>query len=124
MKDQFFKFICVGLLSTIFNYLVFFLLYYYFSIFYLISSGAGFLSGVFLGYIFNRAWTFEYKTHTFKLMFFYTSIYCASLLLSLAFLKIVVDYFNVNVLFANVLAIGITTCTNFIGLKYLVFKTN
>ena len=123
ISTQFYKFIIVGIWSTIINYGMFYILLEFLGVNYLISSAAGFISGVFAGYGFNRKWTFGVKSvkkHSEILKYY--AVYITSLILSLLFLKVVVGIIGLDPKIANILAIGLTTCTNFIGIKIVVFK--
>jgi putative flippase GtrA len=123
IKKQFSKFILVGLLSTTVNYLIFFIALHYFFINYLISSGIGFIAGVFAGFFLNKNWTFDSRfVQTKRIIISYFLVYIFSLALSLVFLKITVGIFHASPEIANLLAICLTTCTNFIGTKFYVFK--
>ncbi|MCP4050644.1 MAG: GtrA family protein [bacterium] len=115
------KFIVVGILCTIVNYLVFFVLLDFLHWHYLLSSGTGFFSGVLVGYFFNRAWTFQIEDKSKTLLIKYSFVYICSLIISLAFLRLSVGVLGVNAKIANVIAIGITTCTNFSGIKFWAF---
>jgi len=123
IKKQFSKFILVGLLSTVVNYLIFFIALHYFFINYLISSGIGFVAGVFAGFFLNKNWTFDSRlVQTKRIIISYFLVYVFSLALSLVFLKIAVGILQITPEIANLLAICLTTCTNFIGTKFYVFK--
>jgi putative flippase GtrA len=123
MKNQFLKFIIVGIFSTFINYGLFYFLLNIFNINYLISSSLGFMAGVFGGFYLNKNWTYNDKNNQSKtLLWKYFSLYITSLLISLIFLKITVDYIGLNAEIANLLSIVITTCVNFIGTKFVVFK--
>lgn len=123
MKKQLIKFLIVGLYSTIINYFLFYFLYKIVNINYLISSSLGFIAGVFAGFYLNKNWTYNDKNNKSKtLLWRYFSLYLASLIISLIFLKVSVDYIGINAEIANLLAIVITTCVNFIGTKFLIFK--
>jgi len=120
---EFYRFIVVGVWSTIINYGIFYILLEFLSVNYLTSSAVGFISGVFAGYGFNRKWTFkvEKEKKNTEIIKYYT-VYIVSLILSLLFLKIIVDVVGVDPRIANILAIGLTTFTNFVGIKMVVFK--
>ena len=126
LKLQFGRFVVVGVISTIVNYSTFYALYKLLEVNYLIASSVGFMAGVGVGYFINKSWTFEYTLSSpivnSKLVVKYYLVYGFSLLLSLGFLKITVAYFKVDPIVANLLAIGITTITNFCGIKLLVFN--
>ena len=123
IKKQFIRFISVGLLSTIISYSIFFVALRTFSLHYLLAAVAGFLVGVGVGFSLNKNWTFsskEARSHEFILHYF--SVYTLSMIISLIFLRITVGGLGIPAEIANILAIGITTCTNFIGTKFFVFK--
>ena len=120
---QFYKFIVVGVGSTLVNYLIFYTLLEFLKINYLISSAFGFLFGMMIGYFLNRKWTFQMETKTTNAEIIkYFFVYAFSLILSLIFLKITVDAFKINTKIANFFALILTTFTNFIGIKMTVFK--
>ena len=123
LRKQFLRFITVGLLSTAVSYSAFYIALRYFSINYLIAACIGFVVGVFVGFSFNKNWTFgSTEDRSKKMIVRYFSVYIASLLISLVFLRITVEWLGILPELANFLAIGITTCTNFIGTKFFVFK--
>lgn len=119
---QFFKFITVGVLSTIINYSLFYALYQLAGLHYLLASAIGFFSGVFAGYFLNKTWTFLVSETRKSTVAKYYSVYLLSLALSLILLEFGVTTLNIPPLIANIIVIGVTTCTNFIGIKYWAFK--
>jgi pentose-5-phosphate-3-epimerase/putative flippase GtrA/broad specificity phosphatase PhoE len=120
-SSQFLKFCFFGGISTIINYLFFFLLYKI-GINYLVSSACGYISGVFVGFILNRRFTFKSTSKKYAIEITkYFAVYAVSLVLGLAFLKFQVNL-EVPVLLANIFTIALTTLTNFVGSKYLVFE--
>ena len=120
---QFYKFIIVGIVSTIINYGVFYFFIEVLLINYLISSSLGFMSGVLVGYSINRNWTFESKAEKkSKEIIGYLSVYFFSLFLSLIVLKILVDLVKIDAKIANFFVLNLTTFVNFIGIKTRVFK--
>lgn len=122
IKKQFTRFIIIGVFSTIINYGLFYFAHNFLNIDYLISAAAGFIAGVFAGYGFNKSWTFETKEDSKSHVIKYTVVYTVSLFLGLGFLKVLVDRLGMVANMANILTIGLTTCTNFTGIKFWVFK--
>lgn len=114
------RFIMVGVLSTFLNYSVFYLLLFWFS--YLFASSAGYITGVCLGYFLNKGWTFEVFDTGHVVTVKYFLIYLFSLILGLLILYFLVDLMKMNPKFANIFNIFFTTISNFLGLKFLVFK--
>lgn len=120
---QFSKFVVIGVVSTIINYIVFLLLLNYLNMNYLASSTIGFFAGVFAGFSFNRNWTFQVNERNTAQLLKYYLVYSLSLLLGLVTLRILVDSFGIPPQYANVAMICQTTLTNFGGTKWYVFKT-
>ena len=117
------RFLVVGVISTVINYSIYFLLIRGFEINYLVSSASGFLAGVAVGYFLNKNWTYSVSQPTNILMVArYLAVYVLSLVAGLAFLYVLVDKFSVHPLAANVAAIMLTTCTNFLGTKFFAFR--
>ena len=117
------RFLVVGVISTVINYAIYFLMIRGLEINYLVSSASGFLSGVVVGYFLNKNWTYSVSEPTNIIMVArYLAVYVISLVAGLAFLYVLVDKFSVHPLVANVAAIMLTTCTNFLGTKFFVFR--
>lgn len=118
---EFGKFIATGIISTIINYAVFYGLYRS-GINYLVSASTGFGAGVIAGYAINKTWTFSGKSGGSTEKIRYAGVYLGSLGISVGFLFLTVDRLGIDPRLANIASIGITTITNFIGTKFLVFK--
>lgn len=117
------RFLVVGVVSTIVNYSIYLLLLRGLEIDYLAASASGFLSGVVVGYFLNKNWTYSVKEPTSLVMVArYLSVYVFSLIAGLALLYMLVDGFAVSPLLANIVAIMLTTCTNFLGTKFFAFR--
>lgn len=122
---QFLKFVLIGCCSLILNYGTFFISFKKLSLNYLLASALGYAAGLVISYTFNRLWTFkskeENKTKEFSL---FITVYLISLGLSLITLKVLVGTFQLSPLLANLFAIGVSTVSNFTGLKLFVFRTS
>jgi len=116
------RFLVVGGISTLFNYAVFFFLTKVLLVNYLWASVAGYISGLILGFFLNHFWTFESRGYNPKTIVGYCMVYLLSLGLSTFFLWVAVGKFHLNKYFMNIIAIGITTVLNFIGLKTIIYK--
>ncbi|MBP9885970.1 MAG: GtrA family protein [Leptospiraceae bacterium] len=126
-KNQFLekliKFLFVGGFSTIVNYLSFFVLFEYFLVQYLIASVIGYITGIFFSYFLNKKWTYKIaKDSNDVFIHKYLVVYLLSLGASSITLKSLVDYFGIYPLIANIIAIGQSTVTNFVGTTFLVFN--
>lgn len=122
MLNQMAKFIVVGVFSTSINYGAFYILYNFLSAHYIIASMLGFVIGVFAGYIFNKSWTFNIQEKSPQHIYKYYIVYTISLFFGLGFLKFLVTVMGLIPEIANLLTIGLTTCTNFTGIKFWVFN--
>jgi len=122
IHKQFKKFIVIGVLSTVVNYSIFYVLYKFFGINYIIASSVGFMVGVLAGYNFNKIWTFGIKEKSNIYLVKYWVVYITSLLLGLVLLEVLVSAAGIFPEIANVIVIAFTTCTNFCGTKFWVFK--
>jgi broad specificity phosphatase PhoE/pentose-5-phosphate-3-epimerase/putative flippase GtrA len=122
-KIKFFRFCLIGGVATILNYSSFFILYQLFDVHYIISSGTGYIIGVIFGFYFNKVYTFESRSSDYRPEILrYFGLYGASLVMGLALLRGLVQL-GIPVLPANVLVIGFTTVTNYLGSRYLVFSS-
>ncbi|PIN85359.1 MAG: hypothetical protein COV47_02535, partial [Candidatus Diapherotrites archaeon CG11_big_fil_rev_8_21_14_0_20_37_9] len=121
-KTEFVKFVVVGVGATIVNYAVFLLLLYGAGIDYIVASAAGYLVGVLVGFTFNKKFTFSSGERALPELAKYFSIYLISLFLGLSVLGFLVKHLGIAAAIANILVIGITTCTNFLGSKFFTFK--
>ena len=122
LGKEFGKFLAVGVFSTIINYCAFYILFKIFGVFYIASSIFGFLCGVFAGYQFNKKWTFSVVKSNKNHAFAYFCVYVCSLIVGVACLKALVEGLNFMPEIANFLMICLTTMTNFIGVKFVVFR--
>lgn len=89
---------------------------------YIISSVIGYLSGVFFGFYFNKNWSFNFRDKSPFVFIKYLSAYLFSLLVSVALLKVLVDYYTLDARISNALVIGVTTVLNYLAVKFVVFR--
>ena len=122
-KNLLVRFLIVGVASTVFNYSVYAFLYLVAMVDYGKSFIIGFLCGVAFSYFLNRAWTFQVKTagHTRDVWRYFT-LYATSLLIGLVCISLAIEFFAVDPLLANLGTILVTTCTNYTGLRFWVFR--
>lgn len=122
MTVSFLRFLAVGLVSTAVNALMFFMLLTWLHVDYRISSVAGFLSGVVIGYVLNKRWTYSSSApSSARTLVAYGSVYVVSMILSLAVIQTLVEGLSVSPAAANLLSICLTTLTNFLGTRFFVF---
>lgn len=120
-----FRFIIVGAIGTIVNYLFFLFLLKEIGWQYQIDAVCGFLLGILIGFPLNKAWTYKNRTaHNRSNVFSkYICVYLFSLIVNFYALGILVAQFNFDPRVANGLTIIITTIINFVGTKFWVFRS-
>jgi len=119
---QFIRFCGVGVLGATLNYSIFFILLYFFSVQYIISSATGFILSVFLAFSLNKRFTFKNHNQSKSKILRYFSVNFFSLIIGLISLGFFVRILLLNEYFANFLTVGITTVLNFAGSKLFVFN--
>lgn len=117
------KFLMVGGISTLINYGSFFGLFTWLQVNYIVASVSGYVLGLLFGYVLNRQWSFaEHKQPTMKREFMrYLGVYVFSLILNGLVLMLCVRWLQLDPRLANVVAIAVSTVSNFVGLKLFVF---
>jgi putative flippase GtrA len=124
ISGEMLRFLIVGGISTVVNYSAFLLLFKLLFLYYLLASCVGYLLGLLIGYPLNRIWTYRYhRKNSLKMKSIYLLVYISSLMISQAALFVSVSFLEIPAIWANFFAISLSTCTNFIGTKKLVFRT-
>jgi len=121
---QFFKFALVGVVNTLINLVVLYVLTDFFKIYYLTSAILAFLVAVTNSFFLNKIWTFKENIRD-KAVKKYSKFFVVSLialLVNLTFLYIFTDVFHVYYLLSQIIAIGISLWVNFLGNKLWTFK--
>lgn len=121
---QLVKFGIVGVIGVSINYSIFFILYHFFSVYYILSSALGFIIGIFIVFFLNKFFTFSIKDNSHaKIMII--KYYILNLLLAglgMIILYFLVDLFGMNPYISNGFVIIITALFHFLGSKLLVFR--
>ena len=124
---QFIKYSFVGVLNTITDFFIYFLLtrlIYWFNENYLVANAISFTCAVTQSFFINKNWTFQYKSdnnfHFHYLKFFLANAF--TLLVNQFILYSLVDWLNIFDLYAKVLLIISSVILNFTIVKFWVFK--
>lgn len=121
---QFVKFGLVGILNTAVDFGIFtFLNYLLGEQFYRISQIISYSCAVLNSYYFNKSWTFQagYRFNLIEMLKFLT-VNLISLGISLFFLTLFHEKYQIEILWSKVGATFFSVLINFIGNKYWVFK--
>lgn len=119
------RFSIVGVLNTLMDFTIFTLFHSLFQLNYAVSQIAGYNFGIANSFIFNRNWTFGDKNadkKTVHELLQFIGINLVSLIITIIFMKILVNTFNINVYVSKIMVTLIAQVTNFLGYKIWVFK--
>lgn len=121
---EIFKFLITGILSTFVNYFIFLFLFIAFSIEYVFASATGYICGIFFGFKLNANWTFKFNQNSGDISIFtkYFAVYLFNLVISLILLSYLVEIIKVIPEISNILCIIFTTISNYLLIKFIVFK--
>jgi putative flippase GtrA len=78
--------------------------------------------GVAHSYLWNNRWTFQQKEYNARSALKFMSVYIVTFFVNLFLLAILVDAIEMNKLFAQAIALFLTTLVSFFGHKYWSFK--
>ena len=79
--------------------------------------------GVGVGYLGNKLWTFGHtEKHSWELVLKYLGVYGFTLIVGLFFIFVMVDAAHLDPLLAQFLTLVITTVSNYVLLKKIVFR--
>ena len=121
---QMIKFAIVGAIGTIVNLSILFISTEFFSIYYIISEIIAFFCALINNYILNKIWTFKEKVKykVIRKYFQYFSITLIALVVNLIILFILVEFFNMWYILAEIVAILGGFLINFSGSKFWTFN--
>ena len=117
---QLIRFVLVGVLVTIFNYLLFWILLSIGMVYWL-AMVMGYMFGTALGYQINKDWTFQAKGSNVKILMYFI-LYLFSLLTGLTLIMALVEFYAMDPKIANLISIVVTANINFFGSKLGVFR--
>lgn len=117
------RFLITGGISTLISYSTFIISLHLFNMHYILANFAAFIVSITFGYNCNKRWSFGGDHHKPSHIIEYLAIYISSsLILSTIILKVTIDYIGIIPEIAYIFSLCITTCINFLGVKFLVFK--
>lgn len=121
---QFIKFCIIGVFNTLINLVVLYLFTDIFGFYYMFSAVIAFLVAVTNSFIFNKLWTFEeklnHKVYFKSIKFIVVSV--IALLINLVILYVLVEYFKMWYMAAQLVGIATNLIINFIGNKLWTFQ--
>jgi putative flippase GtrA len=119
---RFIKFGLVGLSNTMIALAVYYLLVAV-GTYYQVANVAAFIISSLSGFFLNRGWVFKANRDSFHLQLLkYYTVYCSSLLVSMALLYVWVEALHVNKYFAPLLNLCVTIPYNYLFNKTWAFR--
>lgn len=119
------RFSATGVLNTIIDFLVFTLCQSIIGLYYTVSQVVGYSCGVANSFIFNKKWTFQYdnpdKNIVHEILQFVV-VNIVSLIITVIFMKLLVDRFDLNVYISKVIVTFAAQMINFLSYKIWVFN--
>ncbi len=123
LHAQFARFLLVGGLTALVDFLLLVLLVEVFSVYYLVASGASFIVGLILNYLVCRNWVFQGGKYGQIIEFV---AFCSGggvgLGLNQIILLVLVGHFSLDYRLSKIISITLVTLWNFLTKKYLIFK--
>ena len=126
--NQFVRFAMVGSSGVFVNLAVYSSFIYLLEVHYLLAATFSFLIAMSSNFVLNLRWTFKTHRQGIKAIgdqyLRYAMVTMISYGINIAVLWILVDFWNWHKVLAQLIAIGITTLSNFLGSKLWAFKLN
>ena len=122
--NQFIKFALVGVVNTLVNLAVLYILTDIFGIYYLVSAVFAFLIAVTNSFLLNKMWTFKesisYRASSKYIKFVLISV--IALIINLIILYVLVEYYSIWYIYAQIVGVVSNLIINFFGNKLWTFK--
>lgn len=121
---EFIRFSIVGVINTLVNLAVLFVLTEFFGVYYVISAVFAFIAAVTNSFVLNKTWTFKYKTKN-NLSKKYTQFFMVSIIafiVNLLILYFLTEYLHFYYMTSQIIGIIFNLIINFLGNKLWTFK--
>ncbi len=126
MRREVVIFLIVGSLTVILDFLTYRLLIWTAWLNVDMAKGCGFIAGTVFAYFVNRCWTFGHKQHAPGSALRFVFLYALTLLVNVGMNTVGLSILKNNVLavqFAFLAATGASAVLNFVGMKWVVFRS-
>ncbi len=115
-----------GVLTTLVDFIVFYISNNLLNIHYIVSTCLAWIFAVLFAYITNKIFVFsaiENKHNIFKEIFYFFTLRLASLILSIIFMVIMVDFLNISEILSKILVNVFVVVANYFFSKVFIFKS-
>lgn len=120
-SDEFWRFIRIGICTTLIHYVVLNILYSGFEVTLAISNAASFLIAVVFSYFANHHYTFRSNRRYLKVLPKFLVVTFLGLVLSVFLLQLLVQDYGMRLWIAFLIVTSIVTVNNFLFTKFWVF---
>jgi putative flippase GtrA len=122
LLGQLMRFGIFGFLGVVINYSIFAALYRFLHANYVFASVSGFAIGLIFSFFMHKNYTFRVnKGNNYHFFRNYILLNVICILIGMCILTFLVEVIKLNVYLANVIVIGVSAMSQFIGNKFFVF---
>jgi len=121
IKHEFVRFLFVGVVNTVFGYVMYLLFNLVFS--YQVAYTGAYLTGIVFSYFLNTKLVFKTAT-SWKSFFAFPLVYVVQYLIGIVFLNVLIEKFGVSELIAPFAIIVLSIPVTFLLSRYVVKPTN
>ncbi len=118
--DRKIRFLFVGVLNTIFGYLVY-ALFIHLGMHYLLAQFFGSILAVAHSYLWNKYFTFKSPEKSWAEVMRFIFVYAVSYVLNMALLYIMIDVYKLSAYLAGAIGLFVTTLISYFGHKKISF---
>lgn len=117
------KFVFAGATATATHFFILFALTDIFHLWYIISTTFGYIGGFFVSFTLQKFWTFRDRSRRWRRqMFLYFLVSLTGLGINTAMMYILVDYFGLWYILAQLITVSFIAVGNFIVYRLIIFK--
>ncbi len=120
--EEIFKFLLTGIIAVLIDAIVYFFLYFNLEFHAEISKRISFISGALFIFIVNRSFVFRIKKKNIYQVLLFSTLYLISFFAN-SYSHDYIYYNFYNIWFAFIIATIVSTIINYLGQKYVVFKS-
>ena len=119
--EKFLKFGLVGIINTVITLVIFNILNFI-GINYIVANTIGYIGGMVNSYVWNNKWVFKANSKELSTIGKFIIVNLIVMILNNFILILLVEKLGLNTIFAQIIALGITTVINFVGNKLWTFN--
>jgi putative flippase GtrA len=120
---QLLRFLAIGVSCVLVDLAIYRLLADRFGFHLDVAKAISYWAGVVVGFIGNKFWTFQSQQKSLREPLIYMALYCVTMLANIGCNRAVLAVLGPSTTgLAFLFATGVTTCLNYVGMRFLVFR--